>query len=261
MFSDSSLPVKTPSYDISLGYQALLDVNILNCDTNNKNVREFFGYAFESGHYSNGQSFGMFYKRNLDGTKQSFRDGSKENDSIYSNINSNTDLSEILNRENGEFSTNYLNVKLSYKYFNLGKNNFYTNMHSISFGMNVYQNSFLFFIPTKTGGIEERDKSIYGTKIFKIEYEYLHNFNEKFQLSTQLKYEGINGAHETVNPHRFEGIISLYPFPIGCLDFSENIGVSFSLIRGHDNYNIRFVDSGNQFAIGLNWRVLPRLQM
>jgi hypothetical protein len=116
MYNDNSKPVKTPSYKILLGTQFLYKTERGN----------FFALALESGHYSNGQSGCSFYSELNDGTEAC--------DDVYRLITPQTDLSAILNRSSGNFSTNLTRVSLNYRFNNLNDESKPTRIHSRHFG-------------------------------------------------------------------------------------------------------------------------------
>ena len=68
MYTENSLPVKTPSYRIFPATQ-----HMFRLQPPNDSVQRFWGFAFESGHYSNGQSGCAFSEMYEDGTKESNR--------------------------------------------------------------------------------------------------------------------------------------------------------------------------------------------
>jgi hypothetical protein len=107
MFNDASMPVKTPSYKIGIGYQHLFSLNKANefGDLGSRNL-QYIAIAFETGHFSNGQSGAAFDENLIDGTPAA--------DSLYQHIDDNTNLAAILNRKSGNFSTNYTELMVKY---------------------------------------------------------------------------------------------------------------------------------------------------
>jgi hypothetical protein len=225
MYNENSKPVKTPSYRVFLGWQFLRKT-----DKNN-----FVSAAFESGHYSNGQS-GCAYDTNLD-------DETSPCDQAFGLINDQTNLSDILNRTNGNFSTNFTRISGNYRFNNLKKNTPY-KVHSFTGWYELWHNK-MFFL-ADIGGYNPLDIALYGRHRLGFEYEYLHTYNETLKYSVGLRIEGISGAHPSVEPLRSEFFGTWYPF-------KSDFGFFVSYIYGHDNYNYRFVDSGNQISVGVSW--------
>ena len=228
MYNDNSKPVKTPSYKILLGGQLLYK-------TNNNN---FIALALESGHYSNGQS-GCAFDSDLN-------DETEECDDVYSIITAQTDLSAILNRTSGNFSTNFTKLSFNYRFNNLNDDSKPVKIHSFTTSWELYHNKMFGLVDL--GGFSDFDIEIYGRNRFGLEYEFIHTPTEKinFRYSLGQKFEMIQGAHNYVEPLRSETTLILYPW-------DRDMGFFVSYIYGHDNYNYRFVDSGNQINIGVTW--------
>jgi len=233
MYTDNSLPVKMPSYRVFLGTQHLFKVR----------EHDLFAISLESGHYSNGQSGSAF--------SADFKDGSKEGDSLYSLINADTDLSKILNRTSGNFSTNLTELIFNYRFNKLNENYIPYSTHSLKLGTVLYHDGFLGVLPF--GGYSDNDIKLYGRWRFLCGYEYVHTFrkddeNKGIRLSLSENLEVIQGAHPSVNPVRSETTLTLFPTK----KFPE-FGFFVSYVGGHDNYNFRFVDSGSVFFAGITW--------
>ena len=96
------------------------------------------------------------------------------------------------------------------------------------------------------GGYSDFDIKLYGKNRFNLGYEFIHVWKPKLRYAIEQKFELIQGAHPSVEPLRSETTLTLYPL-------NRNIGIFASYIYGHDNYNLRFVDSGNQFSVGISW--------
>ena len=239
MYTDNSLPVRTPSYRILLGTQ-----HMFRLKTESREKENFWGLSLETGHYSNGQDGCTF--------SENFSDGSIKCDSIYNMINSSTDLSDIVNRKSGNFSTNLTEIILNFRTYDLDDDNLPLKSHSFNAGYVLYHNKFLGI--GDFGGFTGNDIKIYGRHRFLFGYEYmkvLQHFEGK-RISIKQDFELIYKPHESVNPIRSETNFTLYPF-----SKSKAIGFFVTYIYGHDNYNIRFVDSGNQFSTGLTWSQFP----
>ncbi|WP_298420624.1 hypothetical protein [uncultured Kordia sp.] len=226
MYAENSKPVKTPSYRILLGWQQLYK-------TKNNN---FFAWAFETGHYSNGQSGCAFLAGEDDETMPCT--------DFHATITDDSNLSELLNRKNGNFSTNTTKLSVNFRFNNLNKFDKPYKVHSFTASWELYHNKFIGLLDF--GGYTDFDINIYGRNRFGLGYEYIHVWKPKLRYSIEQKIELIQGAHPFVEPLRSETTFTLYPF-------DRDIGIFASYIYGHDNYNYRFVDSGNQISIGVSW--------
>ena len=233
MYTDNSLPVRTPSYKIFLGTQHLFQLNNYN----------FFGFSIESGHYSNGQD-GCAFNENLS-------DGTIPCDNIYNTITEATDLSEILNRRSGNFSTNLTEVILNYRSYKLDDDDSPRQMSSVNIGYTLYHNKFLGV--ADFGGFTNNDIQLYGQHRFILGFEFMNVLKDpKKRYSVKQNIEIIHKPHNSVNPVRLETVLTIYPFKK-----TKAIGFFGAYIYGHDNYNFRFVDAGNQFALGMSWSQFP----
>ncbi len=245
MYLETSKPVKMPSYQVLIGTQHLFR---LPQGPFEDRKEKFWGFSFESGHYSNGQSGGAF--------SYEFDDGTAENDHVYTLITPSSNLSEMLNRRNGNFSTNLSELKLNYRIYTLDDDNAPKKMHSFTAGYILYHNRL--WGVADIGGYTANDIRIYGRHRYLADYEYMRVLNEQHSRRIAFKQhvEIIQGAHRHVNPVRLESTLTYYPFRS-----SKALGLLISYIYGHDNYNFRFVDSGHQAAIGLTWNQFPPFAM
>ena len=239
MYTDNSVPVKMPSYRVLLGYQYFKKLEGGNQ----------FAFSIESGHYSNGQS-GCTYDA-------SFEDGSDACLLVYeNNIHANANLSDLLNRKNGEFSTDLTELIVNYRVNGYNGMKTSQKIHSLKAGMTYYHDLFLGFLPF--GGFSDNDIEIYGRFRSMLSYELTLplKFSDQAKLGKYLnrvsfsqEIEWIHSAHNHVNPIRLETTASLF--------LRNNVGFFVRFIHGHDDYNIRFVDSGNEIAIGMQWSIFP----
>lgn len=239
MYTNNSVPVKMPSYRVFLGYQYFKKLQGGNQ----------FAFSFESGHYSNGQS-GCTYHESHD-------DGSDECMIVYNNeVTSNANLSDLLNRKNGEFSTDLTELVLNYRINKFNGQKVPQGIHSIKVGLTLYHKYFFGVLPF--GGYSDNDIDIYGRLRTMMSYEMILplKFCEEARLGKYLNrialtqyVEMIHGAHKHVNPLRSETTATLF--------LRNNVGFFIKFVHGHDNYNVRFVDSGNEFVIGMTWSVFP----
>ena len=243
MYTDNSLPVRTPSYRIFLATQHLFRLKTAK----DYNVK-FWGFSIESGHYSNGQDGCAF--------SEDFADEAMQCDSIYNTITSSTKLSNILNRRSGNFSTDLTELIFNYRTYKLDDENIPLQMHSFNLGYILYHDKFLGI--GNFGGFTENDIKIYGRHRFLAGYEFmkvLKKFKE-IRYSIKQNFELIHKPHNSVKPLRSESMLTIYPFPK-----SKALGFFLSYIYGHDNYNFRFVDSGHQGTFGISWNQFPPIQL
>lgn len=239
MYTDNSVPVKMPSYRVFLGYQYFKKLS-----ENNQ-----LAISFETGHYSNGQS-GCTYDT-------LFADASDACNAVYETIlNSGADLSEHLNRSNGEFSTDLTELIVNYRINNIGLDNKPKDIHSFQAGFTYYHKYFFGILPF--GGFSDNDIKIYGRLRTKASYEYIFPLNWEHKgwlgkylnrISLKQTFEYIHGGHKQVKSIRSETTASIF--------LRNNFGFFVSFVHGHDNYNIRFLDSGNEFAAGFTWSIFP----
>ena len=152
MYQGNSKPVKTPSYKALLGWQSILR-------TNNNN---FLTMAIETGHYSNGQTGAAF--------STEFEDESEEGQAVYETITDDTDLSAILNRKSGNFSTNLSRLSLNYRVNRFDAENNPKRIHSYTFTYQLYHNNFMGLFDF--GGYNPKDIAIYGRHQFELGYEF-----------------------------------------------------------------------------------------
>lgn len=234
MYSKTSTPVQMPSYRIFLGLQHMFRLN----------ENHLVSYALESGHYSNGQSGCA--------VGEGFDDQSAECDSIYATITDDSNLSEMINRTNGDFSTNLSQFTVNYRYVpNQKANKKFRHLHSANFGLVYYHNNFLGLVDA--GGHSENAIEMYGRWRFLLSYNYTLQWNSGYRIVFAEDIEIIEGAHPFVNPLRAVTTTSFF--------LPKNLGLYISYSYGHDDYNLRFVDSGHQFGVGLVWDMHPPIQV
>lgn len=238
MYDDASKPVKMPSYRVLFGTQHLFNIE------SNEQRKKYVGFSLESGHYSNGQSGCSFC--------DDFDDATAQCDSVYRTITDDTNLSALLNRTSGNYSTNMTELILNYRTYHLDAVDFKPKaMHSFNLGVTLYHNRF--FGLFDFGGYTKEDIAIYGHWRFLPSYEYMRVVTSKgARLTVKENLEIIQGAHPHVEPFRNELMLTYYPFPK-----IKEFGFFMSYIYGYDNYNFRFVDSGHQFSLGMSWSQFP----
>ncbi len=236
MFVENSLPVKMASQRVLLGTQHLFR---LSHNTDLKHAR-FLAVSLESGHYSNGQSRSSL--------SDDFADGSHESDSLYALITDDTDLSKIINRDGGNYSTNMTELIVQHRWILLDQDDKPWRWHFIQAGFVHFHDRFLYLL--NFGGYTEQDIEIYGRMRYLLGYEWMRVLEKEngTRIAVNFNSEIIQGAHKSVNPFRGELTVSVYPFKR-----MNDVGFFISGIYGHDNYNLRFVDSGGQFTAGLKW--------
>ncbi|MCF8277356.1 MAG: hypothetical protein K9J17_11545 [Flavobacteriales bacterium] len=246
MYAEKSQPVKMPSYRILLGTQHLFRLKVPAAD-----IARFVGFSLESGHYSNGQSGCAF--------STSINDATPACDSVYALINDQTDLSAMLNRKNGNFSTNLTEFIVNYRTCKLDSEFRAIRVHSISVGYMLYHNRMFGIIDL--GGFSDNDIKIFGRHRLSGMYEFVKAFSvgkkqwyQRIRLKQQ--FEVIIGAHPHVNPLRMETSATYYP-----IQGAKSLGFAVSYIYGHDNYNYRFVDAGHQATVGISWDFFPPVKL
>lgn len=227
MYQEKSKPVKTPSYKLLLGFQSLVKTKSDN----------FFAYAIESGHYSNGQSGCAFDEELIDGTAAC--------QDSYSKINDQSDLAFLLNRKTGNFSTNLTKLSISYR-FNRFKHNNNKPFNAIEFSASWINYHNKMFGLIDKGGFSDSEIKIYGRNRLGAGVLIMYDFLDKVRYTIAVNTEYIHNAHPFIDPWRTEATFSIYPW-------DRDIGFFVSGIIGHDNYNIRFIDRGKQFNVGLTW--------
>ena len=246
MFNDASMPVKTPSYKIGIGYQHLFSLNKANGfgDIDTVNLK-YIALAFETGHFSNGQSGAAFDEHLIDGTPAA--------DSLYRQVNDQTDLAAILNRKSGNFSTNYTEIMVKYLQVFKVRNNYALSWLSAEAGWTRYHDRLLYFIPI--GGYSENDIVLYGRNFYHLNLEYMYRFrNNGFidRIKLNVNYEYLYKPHPSVTRSRIELVPSIY--------HKSNVGIYAKLAFGHDSYNYRFVDNISHWGIGLTYDLFPSLE-
>jgi hypothetical protein len=242
VYTDLTQPIRTPSLKFYLGTQHLFRINAAQ-----KRSHKYWGFSFESGHYSNGQSGSSFSEKYNDGTL---------GDSIYSLINASTNLSEMLNRKSGNFSVNLTEVTFNYRSYKLDTANIPRQLHSISLGYILYHRKFLGVLDM--GGITNNDAAIIGRHTMSFNYEYMKAVKRfaNRRIALKQRFEYIYKTHPFINPLRMESSCVVYPFLK-----AKEIGIVLSYIYGHDNYNYRVVDSGQQVTLGIIWSQFPPFTM
>lgn len=246
MYVEKSQPVKMPSYRLLLGTQHLFRLKVPATYQ-----ARFIGFSLESGHYSNGQS-GCAFSAGVD-------DETPACDSVYSLINNNTDLSAILNRKNGNFSTNLTELIVNYRSCKLDSGFRAVRVHAISLGYLLYHHRMFGMIDL--GGFSDSDIKIFGrhrlSGMYLFEKAFSVGKKKLYQrIRVKQQFEVIIGAHPHVNPLRMETSATYYP-----IQGIKSLGFVVSYIYGHDNYNYRFVDAGHQATIGVSWDLFPPVQL
>ena len=243
MYTDNSRPVKMPSSRIGLAFQF-----VQRSDSDNLRT-----LSIEHGHYSNGQSGCTF----LEGAE----DGSTACDSVYATLAADSDLSKLLNRRNGDFSTNFTKVLLNWRLNRLDDAR-PDSILSITLGWEWYHNPLLIIFDI--GGYDPRDIGIYGRHRLSLQAEY-ERPGRSFPIVRWIpllralprasllgSYERILAADDRVNANRVVGQFTGY---IG------RIGIALGFVYGHDDYNIRLVDSSLQAYIGVTWKIFPSFNL
>lgn len=228
MYNEQSTPVKMPSYRVFLGLQHLFRIS----------QKHLIGYSIESGHYSNGQSGSAF----IGGGK----DGSHESDSVWATVNAQSKLADMINRTDGDFSTNLTELMLNYRY--IVKLDAFAKpkiLHTITAAMAYYHNKLYGLIDK--GGNTDIALKMYGRWRFLFSYAYNYNWKSGYRILFSENLEIISGAHPSVEPVRSVTQATFF--------LPKSLGFYINYIYGHDDYNLRFVDAGSQFGFGLTWDI------
>ena len=231
MYNENSLPVKTPSYKAFLGYQ-----RSFSWSKNQLNI------AIETGHYSNGQSRCAW--------DASVADGSEECQAAYRAINDDTDLADIYNRNSGNFSINLSQLIVQFVIPRVDETKLRDAAIAHRFTLTLGRNDEAFALLFDFSGKED-DIQLVGDNFINIETESFFSPNEKLDFSLKNELEYVNGVHASINPWRYTFSVNVFP-----LEWVTAFYVAYT--TGHDNYNYRIVDSGNQISVGVRWDLFNR---
>lgn len=248
MYNSVSKPVNMPSYRIFAGSQVMYRLGGIETSIDNLYRKtRFIAVSLETGHYSNGQDRCAF--------SSDFEDESVDCKDIYNSIDPSTNLSELLNRSSGNFSTNLTELIVSLrfnKHLKEGDDGIPFRSNRFYLGANIYHNWLFFFAPVNIGGYTEDDIKLYGKWRLLFRYNRMGVFNNSrsyYEFNGKVTY--IPYVHEFVNPLRIEGSGSIFPWT------NKDIGFIISYSYGHDDYNFRLVDSGHRVGIGITWNMFP----
>lgn len=225
LYNENSKPVKTPSYKAFLGWQRILS-------TRNNN---FFTAALESGHYSNGQTGAAF--------STAFEDGTEGGNAAYDRITDDTNLAEILNRDNGNFSTNLTRLSLNYRINRFDSLAKPTKIHSFTLTYQLYHDKFLGLF--SFGGYNPNDIDLYGRHRLELTYGYT-GYLKKARYSIEQEVYLHFGRHPSADFYRSETRGLFYPW-------DNDFGFFAEFSFGFDDYNYRFVDSYPRLSFGMTW--------
>ena len=233
MFQGESFPIKTPSYKGFFGYQHSF-----------KWGNNHFNLALETGHYSNGQS-GCAWAENI-------KDGTDECKVARAAISDQDDLAKLLNRSSGNFATNLTRFSIQYVIPKI-KESATKDLelaHRFTLGYSKNHKAFAFPFNFSSG---KGDIQIIGNQTISLSSESFFSLNENFDLSIKNKLDYIDDVHPSINPWRYNFTVNFFP--------KEWVTAFFmAFTSGHDNYNYRIVDSGNQFSVGVRWDLFDRSQ-
>lgn len=234
MYNKNSTPVSTPSYRIFIGVRHMYRLN----------QKHYIGVGLESGHYSNGQPDCAL----MGGGD----DGSAACDSLYALLTKESNLSEMINRRNGDYSTNLSQLTVNYRYVpHFDRYNQPQQVHSLSVGIERYHDFFFGIIDV--GGFGANAIKTYGKWRFLTTYTYSYQWLSGYRVSLDEDIEIIQGAHPWVNPFRSKTTATIY--------FPRHLGFYMQYIYGHDDYNLRFVDSGHQCGVGFTWDMFAPIEI
>ena len=225
LYNENSKPVKTPSYKVLLGWQRILS-------TRNNN---FVTAAFETGHYSNGQTGAAF--------STEFEEGTDGGNAAYDKITDKTNLSAILNRDSGNFSTNLSRFSLNYRINQFDSIDKPTKIHAFTLTYQRYHDRFMgLFV---FGGYNPNDINIYGRDQVEMIYGYTGYLKDaRFSLEQEVYLRF--GSQSSVDFYRSESRGIIYPW-------DNDFGFFAEFSFGFDDYNYRFVDSFSRLSVGVTW--------
>lgn len=148
LYRKRSKPVPMPSYRVFMGFRHMFRLS----------EKHYVGYGLESGHYSNGQSGCALGINNP-------TDQSEACDSLYDLITDDSDLSTIINRYSGNFSTNLTEFSGNYRYVaQLDEFERPKQIHSVSVSLLLYHMRLFGMIPA--GGYYPRDLPYMAVVVF-----------------------------------------------------------------------------------------------
>lgn len=243
LYAEESQPIKTPSYRIFLGTQHLFRLT-----SKQPSAVQFLGFALQTGHYSNGQNKCAFALNQTDGGAVCT--------ATYRSITDTTNLSAMLNRENGNYSMNLTELTFHYRHFSLDATNHAKQAHALSLKYEINHKGILGIADFDL--VSDQDLRLLGRHRLQLDYAYTFTFrvSRKSAIYQRLRLkqsiEAVLDAHPHINPIRTETSVVFYPASV-----VSALGLSLSYIYGHDNYNYRIVDAGSQFTVGLTWDLFP----
>jgi len=201
-----------------------------------------YNIALETAHYSNGQSLCAWDSR--------LNDGSKACSQIFRSITDDDNLSEMLNRNSGNFSSNLTKVSVSYIIPPISKGLLERRTIGHRFGIGFQHNHVAAaYLINVDGG--ENDIQFIGDQVYTVIIESFFAPIKKVDFSIKNEFEYVNNAHPSVNPWRYRLSLNTFPY-----DWRTAFFIAYT--SGHDNYNYRIVDSRNQFSLGIRWDLLDR---
>lgn len=223
MYSDRSTPLRTPSYRIFIGWQNSYTLG----------EQSLFTYLIETGHYSNGQAGCAWNNLAQDQTFPCTK--------VFRTINDDTDLSQLLNRTNGNFSTNLSKLGFRMEHKRKKPNSIYLNYDLI---YTRYHAEFIGLIDY--GGSGEQDVAIIGDGQINFGLSLSKAIFSSSDLVLRQELAYLQNSHPSIDPWRYSAHLSFYPS-------NWYTAFTFFFVQGHDNYNFRLVDSSTQFGVGLLW--------
>ncbi|MCD6013306.1 MAG: hypothetical protein K0Q79_3168 [Flavipsychrobacter sp.] len=244
MYNSNSRPVKMPTYRIFLSAGVTRQIG---SDLNSPDA--LISLAAEHGHYSNGQ-FGCVWGSSMD------------NDSTCMALSANADNIDapaMLNRNSGEYSTNFARAKLKLMYFlrsypinDAGSTRGGKVKRSVQ-GTIAYTKLVDWLAGADIGGYDDHAHLFYPMNQFYVELAYehyfAHNSNRHIRIGAEYWYRPSGNAF--IYPNNFA--------ITGAYFLQNNLGFFIKGEYGQDSYNIRFVDQIARVMGGLMYRVGDRL--
>jgi len=232
MYTSNSNPIKMPSYKI------FPSLSVSHALGQSKNPLGIATFVLDHGHYSNGQQ-GCTFGSSADG------------DSIcaekYQSLDLKKDnLSDEINRNTGEFSTNLFRTKI--KFYQIQKINpeYRTVEIANEFSLS-YTRLTRFLFGKKIAGYNRKDAAFYPLNQIHFEYAF-HKYLENHQYRVGIGIAWLPTDNSAMAHYN----ISLF----GNYTLENGFGFFLKGETGQDSYNLRMVDKVARVAMGFSWNVL-----
>lgn len=237
IYTEESKPVKTPSYKLTLGYQGMKRL------TTSRSKMEYFSFSVATGHYSNGQK-GCAFSSGAD-------DGDTECDKAFTDISDNTELHTILNRENGNFSTNLTSLSLQSDHIHYNDTDSHPSHHWIFTATYRANHNKILGVIDLGGYSYGSEAHLYGKHEVGIRIKR-KEFTTYRPFSVEAGILALFDKHPSIYPYRLHVKSTLFPF-----EHLEKLGFFIEAVYGYDDYNYRLVDTRAMVQAGLEYSFFP----